>query len=335
MASMRSLRAIIPPESLWPADRSNPVYRHLGDWWNNSELVADAFGGRLDRLELGQRASQWLQATGLQYAIEADRRRSPRCSMVLPWQLAESFPNAWCTSVVEWSGEAKPALHAARRAFARDRVTIRTPRSAWAGEAGLCAQAWTWSQDGVPAGSRVVLRMRDVHGRVLAEKTDEAADPIADPRRVLSLEVPHPGGAGILLWEAVWLGPDGSEIDRELTAVTRGGDFAPLIDLPIAAVAVDLAVTGDAWQISVTHAGGPAVIGPVIHDARRWDAPGRLIVQDDPRPLLPGESRTISAHWSGGDPGERSLSIDAWNLRAMRIEQAGPHSTAPHDEGVA
>ena len=335
MASMRSLRAIIPPGSLWPADRSNPVYRHLGDWWNNSELVADAFGGRLDGLELVQRASQWLQATGLQYAIEADRRRSPRCSMVLPWQLAESFPNAWCTSVVEWSGEAKPALHAVRRAFARDRLTIRTPRSAWAGEHALSAHGWGWSEDGVPAGSRVVLRVRDLHGRVLAEKLGEAANPIAHPRRLVSLEMPHPGGAGIVLWEAVWQGPDGSDIDRELTVASLDADFAALVDLPTAAVTVGLAVTGDVWEIRVAHAGGPAVIGPVIHDARPWGTPGRLIVQDDPRPLLPGESRAIRVHWAGGDPAERGLSVDAWNLPAMKIGQAGTDSIEPHDEGVA
>jgi len=147
--------------------------------------------------------------------------------------------------------------------------------------------------------------------------------------------MPHPGGAGIVLWEAVWHRADGFEIDRELAAASLDADFAALIDLASAAVAVDLAVTGDTWQISVTHAGGPAVMGPVIHDARRWDTPGRLIVQDDPRPLLPGESRTIMVQWSGGDPAERSLSIDAWNLQEVRIDQAGPHSTAPHDEGVA
>ena len=111
--------------------------------------------------------------------------------------------------------------------------------------------------------------------------------------------------------------------------------FAALVDLPTAAVTVGLAVTGDVWEIRVAHAGGPAVIGPVIHDARPWGTPGRLIVQDDPRPLLPGESRAIRVHWAGGDPAERSLSIDAWNLPAMKIGQAGTDSIERHDEGVA
>jgi len=334
MASLRSLRAIIPPESLWPADRSNPVYRHLGDWWNNSELVADAFGGRLDRIELVQRASQWLQATGLQYAIEGDRRRAPRCSMVLPWQLAESFPNAWCTSVVEWSGEAKPALHAARRAFGRNRVTIRTPRSAWAGQDAVTAEAWCWSEDAIAGGSRVVLRLRDLYGRILAERISPESGPVTDPVPVVAMDAPHPGHGGIVVWEAVWRDVDDTVIDHERSVASFDGDFGALLDLPSAAATVELAVTGDEWQISITHSGGPAVIGPVIHDARPWGVPGRLIVQDDPRPLLPGESRVIRVRWSGGHAAERRLSLDAWNLEPLGIEPT-PSADPRHDDGVA
>ena len=31
------------------ADRTNPVYEHLGAWWNNAPLVQEAFGGRIAR----------------------------------------------------------------------------------------------------------------------------------------------------------------------------------------------------------------------------------------------------------------------------------------------
>ena len=46
MANRAALEALIVPEHRWPADRSNPVYEHLGDWWNNAALVQEAFGGR-------------------------------------------------------------------------------------------------------------------------------------------------------------------------------------------------------------------------------------------------------------------------------------------------
>src|SRR5690606_13418787 len=144
MTNRRALDAIVPAREQWPADRRNPVYRHLGEWWNNAELVQEAFGGRLSDLDRMQRASQLLQATGLQYSVEADRRRVPRCGIVLPWQLGESFPNAWCTSSVDFFGEPKPAFHAVTRAFARERVTIRVDRAVWAGHEEVAAEAWVW-----------------------------------------------------------------------------------------------------------------------------------------------------------------------------------------------
>jgi beta-mannosidase len=319
MASLRSLTAIVPADSRWPADRSNAVYRHLGEWWNNAELVSAAFGGRLDDLERLQRASQWLQATGLQYSIEADRRRWPRCSIVLPWQLAESFPNAWCTSVVEWSGEAKPALHAARRAFARDRATLRTPRSAWQGHDALTAEAWVWSESGAAAGSVVRLRLRDAAGTVLDETASDPLTGVSSPRRAVELRTPRPGAEGIVIWEAEWIAAEGSTIDVERSVATLGADFGPLLDLAAASVEVDVDETGDSWRITLTHSGGGPVIGPVVHDARPWTAPARLIVRDDPRPLLPGESRIVDVEWRGGERRERALSLDAWNLAPIAL----------------
>ncbi|HWG55583.1 MAG TPA: glycoside hydrolase family 2 TIM barrel-domain containing protein, partial [Gaiellaceae bacterium] len=71
MTNRRALDALVSPERRWPADRSNPVYEHLGAWWNNAEFVQRAFGGRIEDVETMRRASQWLQYDGLRYAVEA------------------------------------------------------------------------------------------------------------------------------------------------------------------------------------------------------------------------------------------------------------------------
>ncbi len=320
MSSLRQIKAIIPPADRWPADRTNPVYRHLGDWWNNAALVSELFAGRLGDLPSLQRGSQWLQATGLQYAIEGDRRRWPRCSMVLPWQLAESFPNAWCTSVVEWSGEAKPAFHAARRAFAPRRATIRTPRLAWGGHALLHAEAWVWSERLVVVGSRVTLRLRDTAGLVHAQTTSAELTEIGDPAPAAALTLPHPGGAAIMIWEAEWVSETGETLDLERSATVLGTDLGGLLDLDPARVEADATADADTWRIRLVNTGFTAVIGTVVHDDRAFESPGRLLVRDDPRPLLPGEHREISVRWYDVAPPERRLALDAWNLPRRRIE---------------
>jgi hypothetical protein len=48
-------------------------------------------------------------------------------------------------------------------------------------------------------------------------------------------------------------------------------------------------------------------------------APGRLILRDDPRPLLPGESRIVDVEWRGGERAERTLLLDAWNLAPIPL----------------
>ncbi|HUQ22600.1 MAG TPA: glycoside hydrolase family 2 TIM barrel-domain containing protein, partial [Gaiellaceae bacterium] len=94
MANRRALEALIDEEDLWPADRTNAVYAHLGAWWNNAPLVQEIFGGRIDDVETMRRCSQWLQYEGLRYAVEATQRRG---AGTIPWQFNEPYPNAWCT----------------------------------------------------------------------------------------------------------------------------------------------------------------------------------------------------------------------------------------------
>jgi beta-mannosidase len=114
MTNRSAHEALIAAEHRWPADRTNPVYEHLGAWWNNAALVQESFGGRIADLETMRRASQWLQYDGLRYAVEARLRQGIG---VIPWQLNESYPNAWCTAVVDWRGEPKPAYWGVRRAY--------------------------------------------------------------------------------------------------------------------------------------------------------------------------------------------------------------------------
>ena len=357
MANRRLLDHLVPADRVWPLDRSNPVHRHLGEWWDNAPLVQECFAGRLTDVDGYRRASQHLQATGLAYAVEADRRRWPRCSLVLPWQLAESYPNSWCTAVVDHLGDPKPAFHAVTRAFAPDRATLRTATTAWGGRVHAAAEVWLWSDAGVAGGSEVVARLRTADGDVLAERRWALGDPVREPRPVGDLRIPASGlpGAAVLLWEVAWTAAGGAVLDHEVVVATSAADLSPLLDLAPAAVDVTVLPDGpDAAVVEVAHRGGPAVVGLALLDARPAGAPGWAVLDGDPRPLLPGRSRTLRARWTPGSgpgsglewsvlpghagrvgqnapvnpTGRRPLTLTAWNLPAVDLD-LGPAPHAP------
>lgn len=116
MSRLETLRRTIPAEHLWPATRANPHYAHRGAWWINEPLIQECFGG-IDDLATLVRASQYLQAEGLRYALESNLRRRSRNSGSIPWQFNEPFPNAYCTSAVEYDGTPKPVYYCVRRAY--------------------------------------------------------------------------------------------------------------------------------------------------------------------------------------------------------------------------
>jgi beta-mannosidase len=159
MTNRRALEELIAPEHRWPADRSNPVYEHLGAWWNNAPLVQESFGGRIEDVETMRRASQWLQYEGLRYAVEATIRRAWQASGVLPWQFNESFPNAWCTCAVDWHGEPKPVYYGVARAY-RGAPSAQFPTCAWGGLDEVVVRAEH-------------ARLVDLDGRVVVEGDGE------------------------------------------------------------------------------------------------------------------------------------------------------------------
>jgi beta-mannosidase len=262
MTNRRALEALIAPEHRWPADRSNPVYEHLGAWWNNAALVQEAFGGRIEDVDTMRRASQWLQYDGLRYAVEAQRRRWPRCSGTLPWQLNESFPNAWCTSAVDWHGDPKPAYWGVARAY-RGAASARFATCAWGGLGEVRAE------------SSRPARLVDLDGRVVAEGEDEVAAPLdAFAHDVFVLDVP--GNRYVM---------------------SRTENLAPLLDLP----PTELRVERTSDELSLANVGAVAALGIVLEDARPAGAPGWVVFDDNVLDLLPGEERTIRLEGPAGD----------------------------------
>jgi beta-mannosidase len=85
--------------------------------------------------------------------VVAGLRGWPRTSGVFPWQLNESYPNAWCTSVLDWTSAPKPAYYGVRLAYRLAHVCARFSHWAWAGEATFVADVFAW-----PGPSSVAAR---------------------------------------------------------------------------------------------------------------------------------------------------------------------------------
>jgi len=320
MTNRRAHERLIAVEDRWPADRSNPIYRHLGDWWNNAELVQAAFGNRLGDLEQLRRASQWLQAEGLRYAVEANRRRWPRNSGSLPWQLNESYPNAWCTAVVDHHGDPKPAFYAVSRACAPTLVCASFPTVVLDDSERLPTRVVAWSRDGVVDAAAARVRIVGTDGTLAAESITPVDLDGQAPVVVLDRELQVPAAAGpLVLLDLTLATPDGAPVATNRYVLATGSDLAPLLDLAPARLAVNRTDDAGDWCLRLSHRGGPAAIGVSIADDRPIDDPGWAEPDDSGFSLLPGESRNVRVRWASAPEPDRRLIVDAWNVAPVVV----------------
>ncbi|MBD0329718.1 MAG: hypothetical protein ICV64_06400 [Thermoleophilia bacterium] len=310
MTNRRALAALIAPERRWPPDRTNPVYAHLGAWWNNVPLVEEAFGGPIGDLDTLRRASQHLQHDGLRYAVEANRRRAFRSSGAVPWQLNESYPNAWCTSAIDHRGDPKPAYYGVRRAYEPQHVCASFARWAWGGEEAALATVWAWG-----GGGEVTARFVDVAGGVATAASWRLPEIGAGPVRAGEIGVALDGLGTDLFLLDLELAGDGVR-SRNRYLFSRTADLGPLRTLAPAEVEIEVDA---AWRLTLRHAGGPAALGIVLEDARPYEAPGWAVFEDNVLDLLPGEERTVAVAWRDAPGDGRAVLLSGWNVDERRV----------------
>ncbi|MEZ0537920.1 glycoside hydrolase family 2 protein [Caldicellulosiruptoraceae bacterium PP1] len=92
------------------------VFRHHGEWWGTLDRDLYFFG-EIKNIEDFSEYSQWIQAEGLRFIVEANRRRQFRNSGSIIWQFNEPWPNLSCTSLVEYYGDPKMAYYWVKKAY--------------------------------------------------------------------------------------------------------------------------------------------------------------------------------------------------------------------------
>ncbi|MGC9203025.1 MAG: beta-mannosidase [Thermoproteota archaeon] len=141
VACLESLKKFISDEYLWPPDKTNPVWRHHGDWWINFDKIQKLFG-KIEDIKTFIFASQLIQYEGLRYIIEANRRRKFHCSGVLPWQFNEPWPNASCTSCVDYYCHPKAGYWAVKKAYEPIHISAKYDAIAFYGYSKFVSEVW-------------------------------------------------------------------------------------------------------------------------------------------------------------------------------------------------
>jgi len=110
----------------------------------DAEIFGPAASGQLREFIL---SGQFIQAEGLRYAIEANRRRAFQNVGSIVWQFNEPWPNVSCTNLVDYYGEPKLAYYAVAQAFRPVNPSLRYDKLLYAPSETLKAQAWLSSDE--------------------------------------------------------------------------------------------------------------------------------------------------------------------------------------------
>ena len=134
MSNIESLRTILSPANRKVTTvAENYVWRHHGEWWDTYEYREKPIFGELeeDEFELFVMLSQYMQAEGIRYAVEANRRRAWRNCGSIIWQFNEPWPNVSCTCLVDYYMQPKFAYWFFRDALKGFHISMRYDKLVW------------------------------------------------------------------------------------------------------------------------------------------------------------------------------------------------------------
>ncbi len=304
-ANLSIFDRFISPEHRFPPDASNPVWLHHGSWWIHRDKLESLFGC-IDDLPTFIRASQWMQAEGLRYAIESNRRRKWHCSGVSPWQFNEPFPNTACTNVVDYLGQPKPAYWWARRAYEPLHVSLKYDRLTW--KPGEMWHAEVWANNSTAREVRAMwsAQMVSLDGRVLA-RFGNGVDLLPDSA-VCAGAVGHPlpdePGVWMLL-VCLHDGRGGLLSYNEYLFSTAQPPFRPLLHAP----RTSLRIWHRGEHVGVRNVGeAVALFVRFLPDEGQW-----LTCEDDYFCLMPGETRVVQLIGRG------AVRVEAWNSDSHHV----------------
>ncbi|MBN8636056.1 MAG: hypothetical protein J0M07_12085 [Anaerolineae bacterium] len=297
VTNLATLDRTIAPEHQQPPTLDNPYWQHLGAWWNQTRTWTATWGEIADVPTL-VRATQFTQAEGLRYAIEADQRRKYQNSGTLPWQFNEPYPNATCTAAVDYYGIAKPAYYAVARAYAPIHVSARFATMAWGKSSTFSAQVWVNNAyERAYAEVELRVRLHSVRGTVIHEWVSSVAWTANSAQQIFALAHPLVDVTEVFFLDLRLTDSDGSVIAQNRYPFTRSDTLAPLLNLPSTGVYMQQTDVNGMATLTLANSGEAVAFGLWLEDEV-----GSHYTQfsDNYLYLLPGETATITARCSDG-----------------------------------
>ncbi|MBR4204408.1 MAG: hypothetical protein IKQ92_02930 [Clostridia bacterium] len=210
MSNIDSIRSVLTPEHQKVTTMGESlVWRHRGEWWDTYAYRERPLFGEIDDLEELCDLSQYLQAEGIRYAVEAHRRRAKTAKPALlapgeafapaaqenvgsiVWQLNEPWPNVSCTSMVDYYGNPKLALLFWRDAQKPLRLTLRYDRLVWRVGEGFEGYAFLCDDHGIGADSLSVKAYRDGYSLLSGADNEKLSIPVGLSGNRVSFPVPE------------------------------------------------------------------------------------------------------------------------------------------------
>ncbi len=325
LTNLRTLLTLFSPENLWPATRDNPVWYHLGAGWWLSETLWREFWGEMTTLEMMVQATQFMQAEGVRYAIEANRRRKYQNSGSLPWQFDEPYPMAACTSAVDYYAQPKPLYHAVARAYAPLVVSATFPTQAWEGRTTFEATIYTLnSHEQSFASVMVNARLVGASGREYKAQKERVAIRPNVGTELMQVRWPLAGmEEDVFFLDLSLTDAEGRPLAQNRYVFSRTDTLAPMLSVPTTALDVQLETEGDTWHLTITNVGRQTALWVWLEDGCDLMADGYVYFSDNYFCLFSNESLTITAEWSNVLDDERRIQLSGWNTDAMEIAQDG------------
>lgn len=354
LSPLKSLKKFLSAGHLRPTDMlRDPVWRHHGEWWDTYERDAALFGEPRD-LRTFVDCSQWIQAEGLRFILEANARRQFRNSGSIVWQLNEPWPNVSCTNLVDYYHELKMAYYWAKDAFAPNRASLDYRRLDYRPGERFEAGAYV-HRAGEPAAYRLEAELLDPSGRRLDGWTFAGETARDKTARAGTIAFEAPAADGLFFVRLrLRIEGDPAEAEPNLYAFsTRAGAvYEPALQLPQPQLAVE---TLGGWQaaaeaeakpdgepgIEPGGAPGPALLerdyrvtnaGPAaaLHVYAQEMTDGYWLLADRGyRTLFPGESMTVRASCKARPAGPFEASSGRAEPPAEPIVRFGAFGLAP------